>query len=182
MIMPLDIQNKEFSKGVRGYKEDEVDQFLDMLTLDYEKVLEDSRLLKMKISELEQELEKKKQSEDAVMETLATTKSLMQDISESAEKRAKILLKNAELDAEVIVREARENIERYKDEYQQLKNRFNIFNTRYKTLLESELEKFDVLGQELFYNDELKLEKDDTSQKLETDDRTINIEDIDQLL
>lgn len=180
MIMPLDIQNKEFSKGVRGYKEEEVDQFLDMLTLDYEKVLDDNRLLKLKVSELERELEKKKQSEDAVMETLATTKSLMQDISESAEKRAKILLKNAELDAEVIVREARESVDRYKEEYQELKNRFNIFNTRYKTLLEAELEKFDVLGQELFYKDELKLEKEPSSRS--TEDETINIEDIDQLL
>ena len=181
MIMPLDIQNKEFSKGVRGYKEEEVDQFLDMLTRDYEKVLEDNRSLKLKVSELESELEKKKQSEDAVMETLATTKSLMQDISQSAEKRAKILLKNAELDAEVIVREARESVDRYKEEYQELKNRFNIFNTRYKTLLEAELEKFDVLGQELFYKDELKLEKEPSSSA-EEGEKTINIEDIDQLL
>ncbi len=181
MIMPLDIQNKEFSKGVRGYKEDEVDQFLDMLTLDYEKLLEDNRLLKQKISDLEKELEKKTRAEDSVMETLATTKSLMQDISESAEKRAKILLKNAELDAEVIVREAKENVERCKDEYQQLKNRLNIFNTRYKTLLESELEKFDVLTQELFYSDELG--RDEKSQQdKEKDEGTVNISDIGQLI
>ena len=39
MITPLDIQNKEFSRGVRGYKEEEVDEFLDLITVDMEKLL-----------------------------------------------------------------------------------------------------------------------------------------------
>ncbi len=42
MITPLDIQNKEFPKVVRGYKEEEVDSFLDLLTLDLEKILEET--------------------------------------------------------------------------------------------------------------------------------------------
>jgi cell division initiation protein len=40
MITPLDIQNKEFPKVVRGYKEEEVDGFLDLVTLDLEKLLD----------------------------------------------------------------------------------------------------------------------------------------------
>lgn len=39
MITPLEIQNKEFRRGIRGYKEDEVDEFLDKIILDYEKLL-----------------------------------------------------------------------------------------------------------------------------------------------
>ena len=31
MITPLDIQNKEFGKGVRGYKEEEVDSFFNLM-------------------------------------------------------------------------------------------------------------------------------------------------------
>jgi cell division initiation protein len=46
MITPLDIQNKEFSRAVRGYKEEDVDGFLDLLTLDLEKILEENRRLK----------------------------------------------------------------------------------------------------------------------------------------
>jgi cell division initiation protein len=38
MITPLDIQNKEFTKGLRGYKEVEVDEFLDNVIDSYEKV------------------------------------------------------------------------------------------------------------------------------------------------
>ena len=39
MITPADIENKVFSKAVRGYKEEEVDEFLDLLTLDLEKII-----------------------------------------------------------------------------------------------------------------------------------------------
>ena len=43
MLTPIDIQNKEFPKAVRGYKEEEVDGFLDLLTLDLEKLIEENR-------------------------------------------------------------------------------------------------------------------------------------------
>ena len=35
-LTPLDIHNKEFSKGFRGYDEDEVNEFLDQVIKDYE--------------------------------------------------------------------------------------------------------------------------------------------------
>ena len=31
MITPMDIENKEFKKGFRGYNEEEVDEFLDIV-------------------------------------------------------------------------------------------------------------------------------------------------------
>ena len=37
MITPLDIQNKEFSRAVRGYNQEEVDLFLDEIMADYTK-------------------------------------------------------------------------------------------------------------------------------------------------
>jgi cell division initiation protein len=116
MITPLDIQNKQFSKGVRGYKEEEVDGFLDLLTLDLEKLIDENHKMKEKVKSLGIELERYKNSEGAVLETLEAAKALMGDISASAEKRAEILLKNAELDAELIQREARESVERLQEE------------------------------------------------------------------
>lgn len=150
MITPLDIQNKQFSKGVRGYKEEDVDGFLDLLTLDMERVLDENHKLKLQLKTMEKDLERYRNSESAVLETLEAAKALMGDISISAEKRAEILLKNAELDAVLIQREAKESVERLNEELFSLRNRLNIFRTRYKTLLESELEKFDTLSAELF--------------------------------
>ena len=150
MITPLDIQNKEFSKGVRGYKEDEVDGFLDLLTVDMEKLLNENAALKNEALRLTSELQKYKGSEDAVLETLEAAKALMGDISTSAEKRADILLQNAELDAQLIMREAKESVERLTEESLHLKQRFSSFQTKFKNMLESELERFDTLSSEIF--------------------------------
>ncbi len=43
MIRPVDIQEKEFTKAVRGYKEEEVNEFLDEITVDLERLLEELR-------------------------------------------------------------------------------------------------------------------------------------------
>lgn len=150
MISPLEIQEKEFSRGLKGFKEDEVNEFLDRITLDLEHLLEENRRLKAEKQQMEEEVKKFQSSEGAVLQTLETAKALMGDLSASAEKRAQILLKNAELDAQRIQREARENIERMQEENAALRNRVTSFQKRYKQLLEEELQRFDNLSAELF--------------------------------
>ena len=47
MITPLDIENKKFAKQmVNGYNVDEVDEFLDEVMVDYEKLYKENRELK----------------------------------------------------------------------------------------------------------------------------------------
>jgi len=150
VITPSEIQNKVFGKGVRGYREEEVDSFLDLITLDLEKLIEENAQLTRQLAKASEELQRYQGSEGAVLETLEAAKALMSDISVSAEKRAEILLKNAELDAELITREAKESVERLKEEAASLENKVTSFRMRYRNLLETELEKFDSLSQELF--------------------------------
>ena len=107
MIRPVDIQEKEFGRGVRGYREDEVNQFLDEITVDLERLLNELRETKEENRRLVEELERYRSSEGTVVETLEAAKSLMADISASAEKRADILLKNAELDAQLMQKNAK---------------------------------------------------------------------------
>lgn len=172
MITPLDIQNKEFPKAVRGYKEEDVDGFLDLLTLDVEKILEENRKLKDQVKNLTAEVERYRNSEGTVLETLEAAKALMGDISVSAEKRAEILLKNAELDAQLIQREAKESIERLNEELITKKNSLYIFRTRYRSLLESELDKFDNLSAELFADKDMEELKTYTEGKTVVESRT----------
>ncbi len=156
MITPLDIQNKEFGRAVRGYKEDEVDEFLDELTTDLEALIsERDALLLLKdelsarLSDAEAKVERYKGQEMAIVSTLESAKALMNDISASAEKRAQILLKDAELEAVNIRRQAEESLGVIKDEETRLIQRVSNFKSRYKSLLESELEKFDDFSDEL---------------------------------
>ena len=39
MITPYDIESKEFAKAVRGYNIEDVDAFLDEITIDLEKLM-----------------------------------------------------------------------------------------------------------------------------------------------
>jgi len=153
MITPADIQAQEFSKGVRGYSQEEVDEFLDSLTLDYESVLNENAELKKEIASLTKKLEGYKTQENTVLDTLETAKKLMNDISASAEKRADILLKNAQLDSELKVRQAEESVQRLKEEEANLTRRVASVRSRFKTILESELERFDDLTEEIFGSD-----------------------------
>ena len=175
MITPIDIQNKEFTRGVRGYKEEEVDSFLDVITLDLEMLTQENRNLKGSLTLLTQEVEKYRDSEKTVLETLEAAKALMADISASSEKKAEILLKNAELDAERIVREAKESVERLTDEAAVLRNRISMLKVKYKTLLETELDRFDSLSAELFpetMQEELDMSADDYKEPQRNEPQT----------
>ncbi len=154
MITPLDIQNKVFTRAVRGYKEEDVDGFLDLLTVDYERLIDDNENLKKLLADTTEKLQEYKTTESAVLETLKAAKALMNDISASAEKRAEIMVKNAELDAELLQKQARESVERLKEEEIALSQRVTAVRSRFKSMLESELDRFDVLAEELFGSSE----------------------------
>lgn len=150
MIKPNDIQEKNFNKSMRGYREDEVDKFLDDLTVDYEQTLEELRTVKEENARLVAEVEKYRSSESTILETLDTAKELMSDISASADKRADILLKNAELDAQLITKEAQEAASKLQEESQALKDRYVNFRSKYMRLLKTELQRFESLSGDLF--------------------------------
>lgn len=150
MITPSAIQNKEFTKGVRGYKEDEVDKFLDLITIDLDTILQENRGLKERISELNAVIDRYRGTEGMLFDTLESAKKMMDDISVSAEKRAEIVLKNAELEAVRIQREARESVEKMVEEAVDTSRRWEQFKSRYKDLLQNELSRFDSIVADMF--------------------------------
>jgi cell division initiation protein len=153
MITPAAIQRKEFTRGVRGYREEEVDRFLDEMAADFETLLRENEGLKESIRLLTAEIERYRGSENAIMGTLESAKALMADISASAEKRAELLLKSAELDAERIRREARDSVERMREESTGLSRRWELFSARFRNLLESELERFDRSAANILFDE-----------------------------
>ena len=146
MITPADIENKDFSRVKKGYSPEEVDDFLDLIILDMEKLIRENRQLKEELGKAHVQVDKHMSTETSVYETLEAAKSLMNDIAASAERRAEILLKNAELEANLITREAKESISRYTEEGNRIKERVETLRERYKKMLESELERLDFGG------------------------------------
>ena len=175
MITPLDIQKKSFEKSFRGYKAKEVDVFLDMLTLDMEKLIKENARLKSELESAEGDLTKFKGSEGEVVKVLEQAKQLMDDISKSAEKRAEVMIKNAELDADMILREAKDNAAVLKEENVSLKNRYENFRDRYEKMLQDELAHFRTLTDNMFPE----FESDKLEEILAEDTTTVEKPDAD---
>ena len=141
MITPSDIENKEFKRAKKGYDCDEVDEFLDLIIVDMEKLIKENRRLQDELGKANNQVDKHMSSESSVYETLAAAKQLMNDIAASAERRAEILLKNAELEADLITREAKENIAKYTEEGNRLMSRAELLKERYRSMLKEELDR-----------------------------------------
>ena len=85
MITPLDIENKRFSKQVmNGYNVDEVDDFLDDLTVDYTKIYKEANDLRTKVDELNQSLDHYKQIESTLQNTLMMAQATAEDVKKVA--------------------------------------------------------------------------------------------------
>nr|WP_298573326.1 DivIVA domain-containing protein [uncultured Mogibacterium sp.] len=143
MIMPIDIDKKDFTRDKKGYNSREVDEFLDLIIVDYEKVLNDNRNMAHKIKFLEKQLEESQKSDTAMLDTLETAKRLMADISASAERRAELMMRDAELEAESMLLEAKTTVKKLNDEHLVLKQKVERLRGNYKAMLKLEMEKLD---------------------------------------
>ena len=143
MIMPIDIDKKDFTRDKKGYNSREVDEFLDLIIVDYEKVLNDNRNMAHKIKFLEKQLEESQKSDTAMLDTLETAKRLMADISAGAERRAELMMRDAELEAESMLLEAKTTVKKLNDEHLVLKQKVERLRGNYRAMLKLEMEKLD---------------------------------------
>ena len=150
MITPQEIESKDFTKSFRGYDEDEVDEFLDLIIIDMQQITQEIEQLRMENEDLRAENEEHKKSQKRVMDTLDSAKKLMKDISESAEKRADIIIRNAKMDAEMILNEAKTSAGKYSGmDGDALRDKVAYFRSRFRQLLLDELDSMESKGGDL---------------------------------
>ena len=141
MYTPLDIENKKFAKQMmNGYSVEEVDNFLDELTLDYEKLYKESNENKSKISELEASLVKYKNLESTLQNTLVMAQSTADEIKKVAKQEADQLIRDAQGSARQQVMELEQQITIKTKELDELKKQFDVYKAKMESLLISQLE------------------------------------------
>ncbi len=140
MITPMDIRNKEFKKGFKGYREDEVDEFLDKVIADYEKIYRENGELKDRISIDNERIESYNSMEKSLQNTLLIAQTTAEDIVANARKKSEMIIKEAEDQARRIIEDANTSVIKVNKDYEELKKEVQVFKTRFKTLLQSELE------------------------------------------
>ena len=141
MLTPLDIENKKFSKQrINGYSVEEVDDFLDELTVDYGKAYKESTEAKKKIDELTQSLAHYKNIEETLQSTLVMAQSTAEEVKSVARQQAEQIVKdakgNAQKEADSLVQE----INMKKKELDDLKKQFDVYKAKMEAFLISQLE------------------------------------------
>lgn len=140
MLTPMEIHNKEFKKGMRGYKEEEVDEFLDKVVTDFEKLYRENGELKDKLSVINEKVDSYNLMERTLQNTLVVAQTTAEDVVVNARKKAELIVNEAEEQGKRVVEEANRSVTDIHRDYEALKKDAQVFKTRFRTLLESELE------------------------------------------
>lgn len=106
-ITPLDIQQMEFKVRLRGYDRQEVQHFLEDLAANMEDLARENTTLREKLNAVEDELAGLKKTEATLTRALISTQALTDELKQAAQRDAELIMKEAELKAAEIMREAR---------------------------------------------------------------------------
>lgn len=139
-LTPLDIRKQEFSRGLRGYEAEDVDAFLQMVSNQWEELLDESRRQSEEIRDLKNKLSHYEKVEEALQEALQTARESSKQSIENAEEKAALLIQRAEARAEEIKREAEIERHQLKRETTKLSGRKSEIVARLRAFLMSEME------------------------------------------
>lgn len=140
MLTPLDIENKRFSKGLKGYNVDEVDDFLDQLTDDYEKIYRENSDLRDQVEESKKEIEHYKSVEHTLQNTLMMAQSTADDIKATAQSRAEQIIRDAQSEARRATEEIAKEEFDIRKRTEELKRQFEVYKAKMEALLIAQLE------------------------------------------
>lgn len=160
-LLPLDIQNKSFETKMRGFDRDEVDDFLDQVASDYEKLNQKNRELEKNLKHANEKLEYFNELKDSLNQSIivaqdtaekvknnatneadAIAKSAMQNANDTltnAEERAKNIVDRATRKAEEILSNATKEVNQLRDTTDKLKKESEMFRQRLLLMLEAQL-------------------------------------------
>lgn len=141
MITPLDIENKRFAKQmVNGYSVEEVDDFLDELTVDYSKNYKEVSELRTKVEELNSSLVHYKNIESTLQNTLVMAQTTAEEVKNVAKQKADQIIDEAKVNAQKKVDELNNEILLKQKELDDVKKQFDIYKAKMESLLISQLE------------------------------------------
>lgn len=106
MLTPLDIRRQEFPQRFKGYSTDDVDQFLDVVADDMEKLTTERNQLTDRVAALEQQLTEFRRIEESMRSALVTAEANLRDAADRARLNAETTQREAEVKAQGIIGEA----------------------------------------------------------------------------
>lgn len=139
-LTPIDIHNKEFSKRIRGYDEDEVNEFLDLIIKDYESLIRENKEMQNQVLTLQERLNHFSNIEDTLSKTIIVAQEAADEVRSNSKKEAQLIVKEAEKNADRIINEALNKSRKVSLEVDELKKQAAIYRARFRTIVEAQLE------------------------------------------
>ena len=125
---------------MNGYNVEEVDDFLDEITEDYEKLYKESIDNKNKLEELQESIGKYKNIESTLQNTLVMAQTAADDMKNVAKKEAEQMINEAQAEAKQAIVELEQEITLKKKELDDLSKQFDVYKAKMESLLISQLE------------------------------------------
>lgn len=139
-LTPLDIHNKEFGRRLRGYDEDEVNEFLDQVIKDYEALIRENKDYHNQVHTLQEKLNHFTNIEETLSKTIIVAQNAADEVKTNSKKEAQLILKEAEKNADRIINESLAKSRAVAIEVEELKKQASIYRTRFRSLVEAQLE------------------------------------------
>jgi len=165
-LTPLDIHNKEFAKTFRGYSEDEVDEFLDLVVAEFERLIRVNEELSANISGLESRVEHYKGLEETLKNAIVLAQKTSDEIKEAALREAAATKHEAEVEAGRIRDEANITLKKAYEDVETQRNRLMRFKVELRSFLQSTLDMVDTGADRMLKRmDEPPVEPDGTTER-----------------
>ena len=134
-IRPIDVRRKEFKSGFRGYDANQVDDFLDEVADEFERSYAENRRLSEELTALKGRLEQFEELEGAIREALVHAQQVARDLRRNANKEAELVVREAKEQAHRILADSSARVERVQESYEVLRKAKQDFNNDFRHLL-----------------------------------------------
>lgn len=138
-LTPLDIHHKEFRHSLRGYSEEEVDQFLDDVADEFERLFKENIDLSERLDTAKAKLDEYEMQRHTINNTLVAAQRSADEIVAKAQSEAEDTRRDAETRAKEVIHSALQKKQAVANELVRIKHAEEEFRARYRSLLESQL-------------------------------------------
>jgi len=135
-LTPLDIRHKEFKRAMRGYADVEVDEFLDEVGDEFERLFKENIDLNERVEALEGQVSGYKRIEETLQKTLVSAQASADELKQNSTKEAQLILHEAELKSRQLVNEAYTERQSIEQSMAKLRSAEQDFRFKFRQLLE----------------------------------------------
>jgi len=138
-LTPVDVRRMEFPKAVRGYDKGRVDDFLEQVAGELDRLTRQNQDLDTKMKALTEQLRGFRERDKALNEALVSAQQLRSDVRDQSEREAQLIVREAQGEAERIVQGARVEAMRVVDQIAMLVRMRRGYLTQFRVMLERHL-------------------------------------------